>query len=112
MPLIKSRIASVLFLLISMSAWGQGDQHVKKIVRILDEKGRETAARVRVTQNDSIYFAPDGHRTDFPFTNFGGDVILDNNRRFAYIDGQFSIQLPTASVIRIEIVKGFAYKIY
>jgi hypothetical protein len=112
MPSIKSRISSVLFLLISMSAWGQGDQYVKKIVRILDEKGKQTAARVRVTQNDSIYFAPDGHTTDFPFTNYGGDVILDNNRRFAYVDGQFSIQLPTACVIRIEIVKGFAYKIY
>jgi hypothetical protein len=78
----------------------------------MDEKGIATAARVRVTQDDSIYIAPDGHESDFPFTNFGGDVILDNNRRFAYVDGAFTIHLPPRKKIRIEIVKGFAYKIY
>ncbi|MEX2233966.1 MAG: CehA/McbA family metallohydrolase [Cyclobacteriaceae bacterium] len=109
---VKSRIFLILLLFLALSASGQGNQRVNKVVRILDEKGRPTAARVRITQNDSVYFAPEGHSTDFPFTNFGGDVILDNNRRFAYVNGLFSISLPVGAMMRIEIVKGFAYKIY
>ena len=90
----------------------QENQRVNNIVRILDEKGKQTAARVRVTENDSVYIAPEGHTADFPFTNHGGDVILDNNRRFAYVDGVFSISLPVGVSVRIEVVKGFAYKIH
>ncbi|HET9486978.1 MAG TPA: CehA/McbA family metallohydrolase, partial [Chryseosolibacter sp.] len=97
--------------LLTTTAFGQEGLRVKKIVRILDEKGSTTAARIRVTMSDSIYLAPEGHTIDFPFTNYGGDVILDNNRRFAYVNGVFAIDLPSQGKIRFEIVKGFAYKI-
>ena len=109
---LKSRLACILFLLLPLMALCQENQRVNNIVRILDEKGKQTAARVRVTENDSVYIAPEGHTADFPFTNHGGDVILDNNRRFAYVDGVFSISLPVGVSVRIEVVKGFAYKIH
>jgi hypothetical protein len=90
----------------------------KIIVRILDEHGKPTAARIRVTGHDSVYYAPEGHRVDFPLTELegdmgrGGDVMLDNDRRFAYVEGTFEINLPEKEAIRFEAVKGFAYRFY
>ena len=90
----------------------------KKItVRIFDEHGKPTAARIRVTAHDSVYYAPEGHHVDFPIYRSrgyppGGDVILDNNRRFAYIEGTFKIDLPEKEAIRFEVVKGFTYRFF
>lgn len=90
----------------------------KIIVRILDEHGKPTAARIRVTGHESVYYAPEGHRVDFPITERegdigrGGDVILDNNRRFAYVEETFKINLPEKEEIRFEVVKGFAYRFF
>jgi hypothetical protein len=89
----------------------------KIIVRIFDEHGTPTAARIRVTGNDSVYYAPEGHRVDFPITkreggiSGGADVMLDNNRRFAYIEKTFKIDLPEEEAIRFEVVKGFVYRL-
>ena len=85
----------------------------KKIfVQILDENGKPTAAKVRVTEQDSIYYAPDGHLSDFKVHEEGeGDAMLDNNRRFAYVEGTFGINLPAAN-LRFEVVKGYAYSFY
>ena len=52
----------------------------KIIVQILDEFGRPIAARIRVSEQDSIYYAPVGHRVDLKLSEGGGDVILDYNR--------------------------------
>ena len=82
----------------------------KIIVRILDEHGKPTAARIRVTGHDSVYYAPEGHRVDFPITKRGGDVMLDNNRRFAYVEETIKINLPEKETIRFEVVKGFVYR--
>ncbi|MCW3089790.1 MAG: putative glucose/L-sorbosone dehydrogenase, distantly related to bacterial beta-galactosidase [Ferruginibacter sp.] len=88
----------------------------KIIVRIFDEHGKPTAARIRITGKDSIYYAPEGHSADFPITERegdlgqGGDVILDNNRRFAYVDGTCNIDLPEKETFQFEVVKGFAYR--
>ena len=91
-------------------------QSPKKIlVHTLDETGKGTAVRVRVTSHDSIYIAPEGHTVDFPITERGGDigkggdVMLDNNRRFAYVENNFNILLPENESIRFELVKGYAY---
>ena len=46
----------------------------KIIVRILDEHGKPTAARIRVTGHESVYYAPEGHRVDFPITELEGDI--------------------------------------
>ncbi|MFL5773657.1 MAG: CehA/McbA family metallohydrolase, partial [Flavisolibacter sp.] len=89
----------------------------KKIaIYIFDENGSSTAARIRVSGKDSTYYAPEGHSVDFPLTERegdlgqGGDVILDNNRRFAYVDGKCSINLPENELLQVEVVKGFAYR--
>ena len=85
-------------------------------IRIWDENNQLTAARVRITDMDGTYLAPVGHQVDFPMTTSGDqesiekDVILDNDRRFAYVEGAFQIT-PTPDSFRIEVVKGFRYKI-
>src|SRR5689334_9617053 len=83
----------------------------KIIIQILDENNNVTAAKIRVTEKDTIYYAPDAHAADFVINEKGGDVMLDNNRRFAYVDGYFSYQLPEAS-LRFEVIKGYAYTFY
>lgn len=88
------------------------------LVRILDDKGEPTAARVRVTGKDSVYYAPVGHTTDFPITEEqgdigkGGDVMLDNNRRFAYVTDTFHVVVPQNDSIKIELVKGYVYNFF
>lgn len=88
----------------------------KITINIIDETGNYTAARIRVTGKNSSYYAPEGHLVDFPITERegdlgqGGDVILDNDRRFAYIDGTCRIDLPEKEVVRIEVVKGYTYR--
>ena len=85
-------------------------------IRIWDENNKLTAARVRITDMDGVYLAPVGHQVDFLMTTSGDqesiekDVILDNDRRFAYVDGTFQVDL-SADSFRIEVVKGFRYKI-
>ena len=87
------------------------------IVRIFDEHGSPTAARIRITAHDSVYYAPGGHRVDFPITKREGanggvaDVMLDNNRRFAYVEQTFKIDLPEKEAIRFEVAKGFVYRL-
>ncbi|MFC1558769.1 CehA/McbA family metallohydrolase [candidate division KSB1 bacterium] len=102
----------VIFLEERALSFSDAPQH-KITVRILDENGTPTPARVRFSGLNSVYYAPDGHSADFPIVNWGeagGDVILDYDRRFAYIDGEFNISLPKASVV-VEVVKGFTYRI-
>lgn len=102
----------LLFSLLALPSQGQNrHQDINTVIRIFDERGQITPARIRVTHEDSIYLAPEGHDPEFPLTNYGGDVMLDNKRRFAYVDGEFRIALPREGKIRIEVVKGFAYRI-
>lgn len=90
----------------------------KLVVKIVDEKGKPTAARVRVTGKDSAYYAPVGHKVDFPITEDegdigkGGDVMLDNNRRFAYVEDTFQVMVPQNDSIMIELVKGYVYRFF
>lgn len=93
------------------------DHHHSMSVQVLDESGQPTAARVRFSDMEGVYFAPNMHQEDFPITHANdpvgeeADVMMDEHRRFAYIDGRFTISLPRDSV-RVEIVKGFRYRIY
>ena len=83
----------------------------KIVVQILDEFGSPTAARIRVSEQDSIYYAPVAHRVDLKLGEGGGDVILDYNRKFAYVDGVFEINLPPKD-LRFEVIKGCAYHLF
>jgi hypothetical protein len=119
--ILKIVLSGSLFIQWSISPCFSSVNHLaqkKIIVRILDEHGKPTAARVRVTAHDSVYYAPEGHRVDFPITKRegaiggGADVMLDNNRRFAYIEETFKIDLPEKEAIRFEVVKGFVYRLF
>ena len=69
-------------------------------------------AKIRISEHDSIYYAPDGHLSNFSISEGGaGDVMLDNNRRFAYVDGTFEIDLP-AGKLSFEVIKGYAYRFF
>jgi len=80
----------------------------KIIIQILDEHSKPTAAKIRITEHDSIYYAPEGHLVNFKMDSAGGDALLDNNRKFAYVEGTFEINLP-ATNLKFEVVKGYAY---
>ena len=116
--LLKAVLLASIFFQSALSCFGNENRfdQRKVIVHILDEHGQPTAARIRVTGKDSIYFAPEGHSVDFPITEAGGDVgqggdvMLDNNRRFAYVEGEFKINLPEQEIMRFEVVKGFTYR--
>ena len=101
---------AILFIIFYLNHRPVSEQTNTVFVRILDEYGHPTPVRVRFTGPDSIYYAPDYHAPDFPVSRSSGDVILDDQRRFAYVDGQFKIQLPSKE-ITYEVVKGFAYRI-
>src|SRR2546423_7779703 len=114
---VRKGFLTLLFALCTCFAFAQGNAQAKKIlVHILDENGTPTAARIRVTVQDSIYIAPEGHRIDFPITERegdvgkGGDVMLDYNRRFAYVENNFNVILPENQAVHFEAVKGFAYQ--
>ncbi|HZI25936.1 MAG TPA: CehA/McbA family metallohydrolase [Chryseolinea sp.] len=83
----------------------------KIVVQILDEYRNLTAAKIRVTGKDTVYYAPENHAADFNISEAGGDVMLDNNRRFAYVEGSFTYHLPE-TLLRFEVIKGFAYSFY
>ena len=116
--LLKKVLLVLFIVLFKFSAFANDNPPaLKKIsVQIFDENGKPTAARIRITGPDSVYYAPEGHSVDFPITERGGDVgkggdvILDNNRRFAYVDGTFNIDLPENQSLKFEVVKGYAYR--
>jgi len=119
-PITKTRIFFVFLFpviqIISAGCSAPGASSGTIDIRIWDENNKLTAARVRITDMEGMYLAPVGHQVDFLMTTSGDqesiekDVILDNDRRFAYVDGTFQVDL-TADSFRIEVVKGFRYKI-
>ncbi len=83
-------------------------------INLWDESNQPTAARVRLTNLQGEYFAPEGHSADFPLTFSADqeavemDVMLANERRFAYVEGQVKWTLPP-SAYRLEVIKGYRY---
>ena len=83
---------------------------------IVDERGRLAAARVRITDMEGTYHAPVGHTTDFPITfsqdqeAVEKDVMLADDRRFAYVDGHFEVMMNFGEPYILEIIKGYLYE--
>ena len=115
--MIKLFLAFTIFCYISMPVTAEtppiDTTHVRNkiVVQILDEYKQPTAAKIRVTENDTVYYAPGNHEPDFKISEAGGDVMLDNNRRFAYVEGSFAYELPEGR-LRFEVIKGYAYNFY
>ncbi|MFH1708420.1 MAG: hypothetical protein ABIF71_10975 [Planctomycetota bacterium] len=81
-------------------------------MRILDEHGRPTAARVHFADSGGRYLAPTGH-PEMPRTEWnietGGDCVY-NGTPYAYVNGDFSIRVPGGD-LHVEAAKGFEYRI-
>lgn len=112
MKILVYLLFSIIFCMDIYSQTKANNQLVS--VSVLDENGLPAPSRVRFTGPDSVYYAPEGHKTDFTIIKWlseGGDVMLDYGKRFAYVNGQFQIYLPPGD-IRIEVIKGFVYRIF
>jgi len=73
--------------------------------------GRPTPVRLAFRSKDGRYLPPYGHRADVNaelFQDFGGDLKLEDES-FAYVDGNFQIELPVGEVY-VDISKGFEYE--
>lgn len=83
---------------------------------ILDEDNTATPVRIRITDLGGNYIAPTGHDPHFPITFSQdqvadeGDVMLADNRRFAYVSGHFEVELAIAESYVLEAIKGFVYQ--
>jgi len=76
-----------------------------------DDLSGTTPARVHFRSDDGRYFPPYGHRhevNDNWFEDYGADLKLGSTN-YAYVDGEFPIELPTGKVYA-EISKGFEYE--
>jgi hypothetical protein len=81
-------------------------------MRVIDAAtGRPTPARVHVRAADGRYLPPYGHRhevNDRWFEDYGADCLLGGTP-YAYVSGEFDIELPTGDVY-VEVAKGFDYR--
>ncbi len=72
--------------------------------------GRPVPARLAFRSKDGHYIPPYGHRTEVNtawFQDYGADLQLGQSP-FAYVDGNFQIELPAGEVF-VELSKGFEY---
>ena len=81
-------------------------------VRVLDAAtGRPTPSRVHLRAADGRYLPPYGHRhevNDRWFEDYGADCLLGGTP-YAYVGGEFDVELPTGDVY-LEVAKGFDYR--
>ena len=80
-------------------------------VKVVDATtGKSTPVRIHFRSADGRYFPPYGHRhevNDNWFEDYGADLKLGSTN-YAYVDGEFSIELPSGDVYA-EISKGFEF---
>ena len=72
--------------------------------------GKPTAVRIHFSDARGRYIAPYGHHEQINalwFQDYGADVV-SGGRNFAYVDGEFTTDLPTGDLY-VEICKGFEY---
>ena len=81
-------------------------------VRVTDAAtGRPTPVRIRFSGRNGEYYPPLGRAREFPIgraEDVGGQLYLDG-KRFAYINGECEVPLPTGVPLSIEISKGPLY---
>ena len=80
--------------------------------RVLDSNSKKpTPVRISFRSKEGRYIPPYGHRSEVNdgwFQDYGADLRLRHSF-FAYIDGNFQIELPTGEVY-VELSKGFEYE--
>lgn len=81
-------------------------------VKVVDEEtGKLVAVRIRFLGPRGEYLPPCGHPAEVNtnwFEDEGGNIVL-GSETFAYVPGEFQIELPVGDVF-VEISKGFEYE--
>jgi len=75
------------------------------------ESGEPLAARVSFTDAAGKYYPPLGHPWRIPPTPWGGDLALPNGENYAYVEGEFEVELPEGE-ITVKAVHGLEYDVY
>ena len=82
------------------------------LVKVFDAETKQPlAARVSFTDSDGEYYPPYGHPRKIPSGPWGGDLSLPDGKNYAYVDGTFDTELPSA-LIRVEASRGFEYDVF
>jgi len=93
-----------------LPAAAQPDRLHPVTCHIVDERsGRPVAARVRLTDSRGKEVVPLGHRDTLAEGAQEGDVRFQS-RRFAYVDGGFSID-PASLPLHYQVIKGYEFVI-
>ena len=80
-------------------------------VRLLDENGDATPARIHVRDAEGKYWPPDGHQKNIRIgwrEDVGGDVLIDG-KTYAYVASDFTVRVPPGRYT-IEGLRGIEYE--
>ncbi len=80
-------------------------------VRLLDENGDATPARIHVRDAEGEYWPPDGHQKNIRIgwrQDVGGDVLIDG-KTYAYVASDFTVRVPPGRYT-IEGLRGIEYE--
>ena len=75
------------------------------------DSGEPLAARVSFTDAAGKYYPPLGHPWRIPAGPWGGDLALPNGENYAYVEGEFEVELPDGE-IAVKAVHGLEYDVY
>ncbi|MCP5114804.1 MAG: CehA/McbA family metallohydrolase, partial [bacterium] len=80
--------------------------------RLVDrDSGEPLAARVSFTDAAGKYYPPLGHPWRIPAGPWGGDLALPNGENYAYVEGEFEVELPEGE-IAVKAVHGLEYDVH
>ncbi|MEI6082675.1 MAG: CehA/McbA family metallohydrolase [Verrucomicrobiota bacterium] len=78
-------------------------------VRVIDSStGKPTPVRIHISGPRGNYIAPYGHHDEIRHNSYGAD-ILTGGRGHAYVNGDFTTDLPVGDLY-VEVSKGFEYE--
>ncbi len=80
-------------------------------VRLRDENGDATSARVHIRDGRGRYWPPDGHQKNIRIgwrEDVGGDVLIDG-KTYAYVGPDFTLRVPSGHYT-IEGLRGIEYE--
>ncbi len=81
-------------------------------VSVVDaETGRPLAARIGFRDAGGAYYPPMGHPRKIPSRPYGGDLALPDGNSYAYVEGEFQVELPSGE-IRVEASRGLEYDVH
>jgi hypothetical protein len=85
--------------------------HRVTVTLVDSDTGEPLAARVSFTDAEGTYYPPLGHPWSVSAALRGGDLALPNGETYAYVDGEFEVELPDGE-ITVKAVHGLEYDVY